>query len=864
MAQARTSTQVALLGTVVLLLDDEAEQIGTQLARLCLTLDPLVRARLRLLRVSQDARGQLLAHPFADEQRQLVPAETVMGATSAAYHTATVFQDPNVTQFAASLPNMAAADQPFEMALQEALQAALHVSGTEPLPEHGFALIPNEVGVHLVGRIDSPLLANVAGETQRITSHISAQTDARRFALLLAAAPINDPSQGQNSPKSAAWQEQAQKQPWQQLLSWEHGQPPLLYTFLFEAWDEDGRFHDRPQLYYSVAEALFALFATGMLEDRAFKEALDLSTAAMEGAQALTRVGSIGGSLITSPTQAMIDFLAYRLTADVLLQRGLLGEEGAIPAPDVRDALPHQVGQEADRWLTSIWRRRVFPDVYPLPRGLPAREMADGARGTWHPMALSTAGPAPQSLLWRWERGRLPLDEERFWDLETQNDFETSGDLDQWLTKADATYQAIQRDLQTEISQAVQAHVQAPEGVQRATVFVHDLQARLGMEYQRLQEDDREQQHQLELHYQAFEALVRRNHQANGIPARPNPPAYGGVPRMPRNLEALTHETLDSKFARVPLPATMIAVALVLAIFGAFAVDAVPHIPGFALWPTFWQALFAGMNRHFVGAGALLVLFVVASLGSFVRYLDLRRWQRRLMGERMLLQLAQTKSIERAHMRALINALLADLGTEQIHLQDWNQAIHQDANTLNQQAAVVGHDFATAPTLSRDIFLTHGVIWEGMQPDALYLQVRQSQSQEKLILDFLHYVQAHGGGVAQAINARRLRPLALSFMYEQLRMNINDDPFEGWSAQTAQVTLNRALQAARVAIQPIPAGRPLAHFTGIMIYRSVDWVAKVAQEEHAVLLPAPTPAWAFVVRVLARAQHPLVQAKGTR
>ena len=72
MAQIPTGTQVALLGTVVLLLDNEAEEIGRQFSRLCLTLDPVAQARLKLLRVTQDATGRLLAAPFAGSQQQLV------------------------------------------------------------------------------------------------------------------------------------------------------------------------------------------------------------------------------------------------------------------------------------------------------------------------------------------------------------------------------------------------------------------------------------------------------------------------------------------------------------------------------------------------------------------------------------------------------------------------------------------------------------------------------------------------------------------------------------------------------------------------------------------------------------------------
>ena len=73
MAQAGSETHVSLLATVVLLLDDEAEQIAAQLLRLCLTLDPLTRSRLRLLRVREACHGGVLQvlrlHGGADMQR---------------------------------------------------------------------------------------------------------------------------------------------------------------------------------------------------------------------------------------------------------------------------------------------------------------------------------------------------------------------------------------------------------------------------------------------------------------------------------------------------------------------------------------------------------------------------------------------------------------------------------------------------------------------------------------------------------------------------------------------------------------------------------------------------------------------------
>ncbi len=869
-------THVALLGTVVLLLDDEAEAIGTQLLRLCQTLDPLAQVRLRLLRVSRE-QGELKAMTFTAEQRQLVAVEAqhAAGSGSGGAPVSVIsgpLSDPNATQAGPSsaLRVSYGLAQPFEVALRGAIQEALRNGGTGPLGERGYALVPNELAVHIVGRINSPLLPDVALHAHDVTHTISAQTDAKRFALLLAASPIGEPERAASptartsrllsTPNSTApWQDQATRQPWRDLLSWANGDPPLHYVFMFEAWDESGRFHERPHLHYAVAESLFALFATGMLNQPQMKDVLDLSTAALEDQMSLTRVGSIGTSLITSPIQGMIDYLANRLAADLLLRRGLLGQEGGVAAPDLRASLPEQTRQDAERWLTGTWQTRLLPDLYPLPRRLPARQMPNGKRGTWHPLALSTATPSPEPLLYRWDRGHLPLDDEQFWNLAVQHEYETTVDMQTWQRKTQAAYEALAREMQQQFASAVQARAQAPEGIERAGEFTMTVRRLLSAERDRLQQEQIEQERQLDAHYRQFEELVRHHHHNNGIPTRPNPPDHNDVPLMPRNLEALAHEVLDRKADRVPLPGTMLTVALVMALFGALAVNVVPNIPGFIHWPAAAQQFFVGPNRHWFGALAGLVLYALGSLSSLVRFIDFRRWQRRFAGERLLLRMAQAKTTEREQQMRVIDAMLGDLDRERNLLQDWEEEIVAEAEALAQRASYLAADYTALPTLSRDVFVADGKIWEGSNPEALYLQVRQSLPEQKLILDFLQYVQAHAGGVPNAVTDRRLAGLALDFMYQRLRASTADDPFTNWSPQVAQATLDRAVQAARVAMQPHPAGRPIGHFEGLMVTRAVDWLPKLAQERHMVVLPAPSTKWCFVARVLTRAQHPLVK-----
>ncbi len=869
MAQAQAGTHVALLGTVVLLLDDEAEAVGRQLTRLSLVLDPVARARLQILRVRGDAAHGLTAQRLIDDAAAVggEPARAVMRPNTLLPPGG----DPGATQAVAFARDSGfGPEQDFEAGLRGVVQEALHITGTEPLAAQGYTLTPNELAVHIVGRADSPLLAPTALATQAITRAISSQTDARRFALLIAASPEGETDRAAVQPTRtsvplsarngslAPWQERAQAQPWSDLLSWHAGEPPLLYAFMFESWDEAGRYHERPQLHYAMAEALFALFATGLLDHPQMREALDLSTAAMEAGNGLTRVGSIGTSLITSPTQGMVEYLAHRLAADALLRRGLIGEEGAILSPDLRETLPAAAQQDADRWLATIWQTRVYPDIYDLPKRLPGRETADGKMTTWHPVALSAAGPSPAPLQWRWDRARLPVSDARFWNLAVQNEYETAVDTPSWEAKTEATYASLGRDLQAELDRELAARLAQPEGIERARAFTRVVRGMLASEGQRLVTDQAEQEQYLDRHYRAYEELLRRNHRAGGIPTRLAPPDRPYVPLMPRNLEALSREVLDQQFARVPLPATMVVVALVLALFGAFAVDALPLVSGFAGWPVAIHAAATGANARWAGAAAGLLFFLLGSLGSFARYGALRRWQRRYVGERLLQHLAYGKTFEREQMRTLTQSLLAYLDAERTTFDRLTEAVRTEARALDARAVQLARDYAHAPSLAHDVYVSHGEIWQGGQPDALYLQLRGRQPEGRLIIGFLQYVQAHADGVQAALESNKLATLAVRYMEEYLRTTASEDPFEGWSPATAAATLERALGAARVALAAHPGGRPLGMFAGVLVHSTVAYLPRLAADQHLAVLAAVSPNWCFVARVLTRAQHPLV------
>lgn len=857
MVQTQAETQVALLATVVLLLDDEAEQVAAQVLRLCLTLDPLARARLRILRV-QDAGGRLMAATVVEEQGALQPVPDASFMVQAD-------SDPNATRQASSAgPGLKhGTPQAFEQALNSTLQDALRTTGSDPLGDKGFYLIPNDLAVYLVGRIDTPILAKVAEATQNVTRAIATHTDARRFALLISAAPVGEQDLAVTPIRLGArstpiWQSNALHQPWQQILPWHShgGEPPLLYTFIFEAWDEAGRFHDRPQLHYALAEALFALFATGMLDHPAFKDALDLSTAALDG-MGLNRVGSIGTSLVTTPTRGMIDFLAHRLAADVLLSRGLLGQEGGIIAPTLEPTLKDQARQDGERWLTEIWQKKLYPNHYALPPRLPPR-VQDGKLTTWTPLALSTANPDPTGIFWRWQTRNYPLAEDQYWNFIVQNEFESTTEVQQWEARAAGGYATLEQAIWQEIDQALQQRALQPEGVERAIGFTRVMRDLLVAEQHRLLQDGQELRAQLDQHHRQYEDLVLRAHPADGIPLFPDPPERSNIVRLPRHLEALTHDVTETAFTRVPLPATLALMALLVALVGYFAGPVVGQLPFIAHGPDGLRQLFTGPQQHLAGMGGLLLIFGLVSLFPFARGRELRRWQRHLAEERTLLHLARAKAFEHAQVLQIIANLIQRLNQERDQLLGWASQIQLTANGLNDTAARLAQDYQASAPLARDIFVAQGQIWEGRNPDELYDQVRQRQTEPALILGFLHHVQTHAGGVNQALRTHTLAHLSLEYLYGILRRDTADLPFASWKAATAEDALDRAIQAARIPMQPHQAGRPLGQFNALVAHPSVAWLPRLSETRKVAFLPGPAPQWCFIARVQTRAQYPLI------
>ncbi len=529
-----------------------------------------------------------------------------------------------------------------------------------------------------------------------------------------------------------------------------------------------------------------------------------------------------------------------------------------LPA-ETNAALTESARRDAERWLTTRWQQRLYPGLYPLPRALPPRETPGGKTGGWHALALSMATPNPEPLLWRWQRGRRPRDDERFWNLTAQNDFETMADLQSWVEHVRTSYAAMQEDLAHSLATDLQAWASGPEGLKRAELYVQQVALILQEESQRLDRDMVEQTRQMATHLRVLEDQLRRAHPASGITSHDIPPERPGMPYLPRNMEPLAREVLMARFARAPHPATLIVAALVMAIAGALAVDLLPGIGAATHLPASLYALLFGPFRRLVGAGIFVILFLLASLGGLMHLASLRRWQARIFAERALLRQAQAKEIERQAMLLLIVNVQHELGRQRSQLDVLTLQVREAAKDLEDHADLLAQSYLASPALLRDVFVSQGQIWEGSQPDTLYAHVRDLLPESQLVTRFLQYTQAHGSGVPALLEQRQLSPIAQEFMSEHLRMMTGSDPFDGWQSDIAAATLERAEHSARVAMQATDSGRPLGHFEGVVADPAIPWLPRLAQERGAVALPAPSPSWCLVARAVTRSHHPLVR-----
>jgi len=872
-----TDQRVPLLASVVLLLDDEAEQVGVQVLQLNHALDSLVQSRMNFLRIRTGPDGSLQAAIAGNERQEMVPSAVKMrlDVNMAAYQVVEEMPgyfsaptgDPGATQ--AISPTLAPTPvsglkyesfQPFEVALRNALQQSMRSAGVEPLAERGYALVPNEVAIYIVGRADAHALAATAKLTQVISKSISTQIDARRFALLIAAPPSDAPVQSipLAGGTAAGWQGQAMAQPWHELLSWQQGEPPLLYAFMYESWDEAGRFHKRPELHYAIAESLFALFTTGILEHPQFREALDFSAAAFDSADGLSRLGSIGTSIITEPTQSMIDYLANRIAADVLIRNGLMGNTSGLPGQTTTThrTLVAEAHDEAEKWLKTALRGRLLPQSYPLPRALPPHELEDGKLSQWFSLALSTASPDPAPLLWRWvSQNRLYLNDERFWNVAAQNEFETFQDARLWVDNLAIAMKARSDEIKKDLINTINWRMLGAQGTERAKAFARELTDLLIKEEILLEEAFQAQRADVERHQRVYETYLRQTHQHQGVPQRANPPARPDIPQLPRNMEAVAHEVIDQSFARTPLPGTLVVVGILMAMVGAFMAPVVGHL---SIIPKNISSLLDGQYGSAFGAAALVIIFALALIGPIVNITTLRQRQQRYASERALLWLTYAKEFERVQMEAVVHEILQEAQQSNTLIENQVRVLEATVRQLNQEAQLLRDQVATA-ALSRDIFISRGLIWEGANPDELYLQIRERLEEPQLIEEFLRYVDAHASDVIVMMGNNAIGQFAVDFLRAKLRATPNESPFTMWDAATAAQALDRANQAARIPLQPQLAGRALGHVQALSINPAIAWMSRVAQDRGYIIIPTATQQTIVVVRVVSRAHHSLVR-----
>ena len=284
---------------VVLLLDEEAERIATHLADLLASVPPAVRAWV-----------------------ELVPAACAADPTR---------------------------EKDFPSALETALARVTNVHGRTAVRRAGYRVGEASPLVLLVGHTSASALLPAARAAQHVT--------ALRFPRVLRLALLSD-SRPSDQPGRAAFDERARAQPWERLLGWvgsgaarvDNPEPPIALCCLYQDFDErswhwnadpPGSPSDLPHgrvdagadvggdlaadsaapippiataptltparapedVRYAVAEAIFALIASGLVDDPQFREHLRLTmpTVPGGGGEAAHRFGTLATARLAFP-----------------------------------------------------------------------------------------------------------------------------------------------------------------------------------------------------------------------------------------------------------------------------------------------------------------------------------------------------------------------------------------------------------------------------------------------------------------------------------------------------------------------------------------------------------------------------------
>ncbi len=851
MTQGNSSTPLAPL--VLLLLDDEAEYIGAQFLALLTMVDTYIQSRAVLLRVTGTPEALAAA-----------PVESARAQALLAAQNAQVF-DPAATQ---KVPNSNAlaigTPRPFQDALLSALQKASHTGSTDRLASGGFSLLPNEIKLILVGEANAPLLVSAAETAAKVSAAIGPHIYVHRYAALISALPAASPAvlptTGQNMHPEAGkeWLQSAQNQPWNNLLSWRDGEPPLLYTFFFDAWDETGRYQERAELRHAASQAIFAMFAAGILENPQMRDLLDLSAAPAES-DGLLRIGSVGTSIITTPDRLLLNYIGLRLSADVLLRRGLIGQKAGAISPQTHARLKEEALRDAEVWLSHTLRSSLFPDYHAIPSKLPPRKDETGAKISWSGLALSAADPDPSGIFARWEqRPALLLDDEHFWNLLAQYEVETAQASQQWIALTAKVYTDKQAELAADLENIIRWRTLGPQSAARTAAFTEALLETLNTELELIEDSRGRQSKDLEQEHIHYEAKLRRMHPRKGTPISPPPPESAVIPRLPRSSEAMARDVLAQQFQRTPQPATLAGAALALiATAAAFAHPLGQALQRIAAAKPIATAL-SGPNGAFFGAGILCVVYFLALLLPISQAIILRQRQQELMAQRELQWLAWVKLNERDMMYALIKNLQADVERAKSFIAIWSKDIDYAAERLVRSAEELQTDIASGAP-ERKIYVTSGGIWDAYDPNELYFRVRGQAHEDELIEKFLQYIEAHSGDVLSALKQDRIGALAEDFMQTQLRETIHTNLFLTWSNELASEAVNKATLAAAAPFQIQLGGRPVGKGTFISAFPEDAWVQRMAADHGAQFISGPSSQWIMVIKVISRAPHLLTQ-----
>ena len=352
-----TSTPIRFRPTIVLCVGDRGREVGAQLSTLLPGLDEARQAGIALLAVDD----------LRDDEGALLGSWYDPGLSAVASQLGPLPDDTPISINRSPLPTL----------VIEGLRGQRyehHTHQTRPAPDaqlrrgvlddavvghirdRGYSVPRAMVVVWIVIAADSPLLLEVARDVRTALRSESVES-----WVLLALPNIypHDPAE------HLAQEERVADQPWRELLvgddrptpASQNGQggqsagaagPLATYAYLFETHDEKGHFWEGPdEVAYGVAEAIFALTATGITTTREFEETLRQSTPNMVR-QPFERMSGVGTSRLTFPRAQAELYCASRLGATIL------DEWAPEHAADLSDAEQRREAAEALRRLNGV------------------------------------------------------------------------------------------------------------------------------------------------------------------------------------------------------------------------------------------------------------------------------------------------------------------------------------------------------------------------------------------------------------------------------------------------------------------------------------------------------------------------------